>query len=473
MSRSPAGTAPRTDDLGTSPVSRKTPYLTSVLQCDAPLAASARHELSNLRAVIIGRGKERSCERSVGGTATLRLQLADSKVSLTHAKLQYVSGRWILEDSKSRNGTILNGARIDRAVLKDQDVFEVGYTFFVYHVDRTPAEGAAGDVDEAQIRREPPSLSTFSPALSADFDALAELTHAPVSVLIEGDTGTGKELVARAMHSRSARSGPFIAVNCGAIPESLFESELFGYRKGAFSAASQDRSGVIREADKGTLFLDEIGELPLASQVKLLRVLQEQEVLPLGAARPIPVDIKFCAATNRKLRDQVERKQFRDDLFARISAFQLQLPPLRHRRQDLGLLIRTILGRLLGERARSVHFSRAAAAAMFQYHWPLNIRELESCLTTAFTLVKGDLIGIEHLPEKIRASINPLPPPGKLTVPSEEDEHFNLLREKLVALMISHDGNISAVARALGRDRVQVRRWLRKLNLEPARFRSA
>jgi transcriptional regulator with GAF, ATPase, and Fis domain len=253
----------------------------------------------------------------------------------------------------------------------------------------------------------------------------------------------------------------------------LFESELFGYRKGAFSAASQDRSGIIREADKGTLFLDEIGELPLASQVKLLRVLQEQEVLPLGAARPIPVDIKFCAATNRKLRDLVERKQFRDDLFARISGFQLQLPPLRHRREDLGLLIRTILGRLLGERARSFHLSRAAAAAMFQYHWPLNIRELESCLTTAFTLVKGDLIGIEHLPEKIRASINPLPPPGKLTVPSEEDEHFNLLREKLVALMISHDGNISAVARALGRDRVQVRRWLRKLNLEPSRFRSA
>ena len=438
-----------------------------------PFEPSARYELSSVQSVIIGRGKQHSGERLPGPPALLRLQLADPKVSQVHAKLRLVSGRWLLEDCGSTNGTILNGNRIDRAVLKDHDVFEVGYTFFVYRTEHVPAERTLPDIDDAAVQRPVPGLATFSAVIAADVDALIDLATVPVSVLIEGETGTGKELVARAVHRLSGRSGAFIAVNCGAIPESLFESELFGYRKGAFSAAHQDRTGLVREADKGTLFLDEIGELPLASQVKLLRVLQEQEVLPLGAVRPISVDIKFCAATNRSLRELVEKDRFRDDLLGRVSGFELRLPPLRQRREDLGLLIRTLLGRLGDQRSVSLRFTRGAGAALFRYLWPLNIRELESCLITALTLAKNKPISIEHLPDNVRASVELIAKPGKLAVDFDKGEHLVQLRQKLVELLTSHHGNISAVARALGRDRVQVRRWLRKLKLETARFRDS
>ncbi len=429
--------------------------------------------MSGLESVVIGRSKQSSAERSAGAPASLRLQLADTKVSQVHAKLRLVSARWLLEDSGSTNGTILNGERVERAVLKDQDLFEVGYTFFIYRTEHVPAGRALPDVEDAAVERPAPGLATFSPAVAADFDALIDLAQVPVSVLIEGETGTGKELVARAVHSLSRRTGHFVAVNCGAIPESLFESELFGHRKGAFSAAHQDRVGLIREADKGTLFLDEIGELPLASQVKLLRVLQEQEVLALGASRPISVDIKVCAATNRSLRELVEKERFRDDLLARVSGFELRLPPLRQRREDLGLLLRTMLSRRVDQRPPGVRFTRAAGAALFRYHWPLNIRELESCLTTALTLAKNGPVGLEHLPENVRAAAELIPKPGRLATGSERGEHVAQLRQKLVELLTSHNGNISAVARALGRDRVQVRRWLRRFKLEPARFRTS
>jgi DNA-binding NtrC family response regulator len=448
------------------------PYLVLVIQCDNPPAPSARYELVDLQSAAIGRGEREMVESSRTPPASLRLDIPDPKVSQKHATLKSVGGRWVLEDAGSTNGTILNGSKVDRAVLNDGDVFEVGYTFFLYRLSHPQSGRPAAAVDDAAIERSEPGISTFSPTLSGDFEALVQLVHAPISFLIEGETGTGKELVARAIHALSGRTGPFVAINCGAVPESLIESELFGYRKGAFSGAFQDRVGLIREADKGTLFLDEIGELPLTSQVKLLRVLQEREVLPLGVARPVPVDIKVCAATHRRLEDLVEEKRFREDLLGRVSGFQLHLPPLRNRREDLGLLIRTILLRLSPERASSVRFTRAAVAALFQYHWPLNIRELEMCLAAALTLSKQNLIGIEHLPEKVRSATQLIPAPGELPAIFDDPEASSQLREKLTALLMSHNGNVSALARSLGRDRVQVRRWLRKFNLDPARFKA-
>src|SRR6266852_6634237 len=183
---------------------------------------------------------------------------------------------------------------------------------------------------------------------------LEAVAASTVSVVLQGESGTGKEVAATAMHRLSGRVGPFLPVNCGGLPETLIESELFGSRKGAFSGADKDRPGLFRSADGGTLFLDEIGELPASAQSALLRVLQDGEILPIGATQPIRVDVRFLAATNRNLDAQVARGLFRADLLARISGFAVWLPPLRERREDMGILIAALLNRQLGDRAAEI-----------------------------------------------------------------------------------------------------------------------
>jgi two-component system response regulator AtoC len=249
------------------------------------------------------------------------------------------------------------------------------------------------------------------------FRTVRKIAEFKTTVLIDGESGTGKELVARAIHRLSPRSsGPFIAVNCGAIPDTLLESELFGHRKGAFTDANRDRKGLFEEASGGTLFLDEVGELPLGLQVKLLRVLQEGEVRRLGDSQDIKVDVRVVAATARELSAEVARGGFREDLFYRLNVFALHLPALRERREDIPLLVEHFLARMNARMGLGVTAaSPEAMSLLFEYDWPGNVRELENSIERAIVLCEGAQIEAEALPERLRRSAGTVatPPPGE------------------------------------------------------------
>ncbi|HEY7896606.1 MAG TPA: sigma-54 dependent transcriptional regulator [Gemmatimonadaceae bacterium] len=233
---------------------------------------------------------------------------------------------------------------------------------------------------------------------------LAE-TVAPTesTVLIQGESGTGKEVIARYIHQLSARaSGAFLSINCGALPESLLESELFGHVKGSFTGAMKDKSGLFTAAGGGTFFLDEIGETTPSTQVKLLRVLQQREVIPVGGTEAVPIDTRLLAATNRDLEEEMKRAAFRSDLFYRLNVFALHLPPLRARRDDIPLLIDAFLHRAAQQRqTEPKRLTEAALDAMQSYAWPGNVRELENALERAVILSEGETIDIGTLPERI------------------------------------------------------------------------
>lgn len=246
-----------------------------------------------------------------------------------------------------------------------------------------------------------------SSAMSAIVSMAKRVSTRSVTVLIEGESGTGKELLARAIHRSSGRAGPFVAVNCGAIPAELAESELFGHRKGAFTGATTDRMGQFEAAHHGTIFLDEIGELPLALQVKLLRVLQQREVVPVGDTEPRSIDVRVIAATNRALMKEVAEGRFREDLFYRLAVAVLEIPPLRNRLGDIGLLLGHTLERINAESAGERDFPKTlsvgARKLLLRHEWPGNVRELENTLRRAAIWSSGDTL----TPEEVRAALLP------------------------------------------------------------------
>ena len=223
------------------------------------------------------------------------------------------------------------------------------------------------------------------------------------TVLIQGESGTGKEVIARYLHELSARAeGPFLSLNCGALPESLLESELFGHVKGSFTGAVRDKQGLFAAARGGTFFLDEIGEMSPATQVKLLRVLQEREAIPVGGTEAIPVDVRVVAATNRDLEDDIKRGRFRTDLYYRLNVINIHLPPLRDRRDDIPIFVKEFLGHIATERGENPKtLSPEADEVIMAYDWPGNVRELENALERAVTLTKGDLIPRSAIPDKV------------------------------------------------------------------------
>jgi len=243
-----------------------------------------------------------------------------------------------------------------------------------------------------------------SEAMAVVYRTIEKVAAYATTVLIQGESGTGKELVAHALHARSPRKErPFVAVNCGAIPEALLESELFGHRRGAFTDAVADKRGLFEEAHEGTLFLDEIGELPLATQVKLLRVLQEGTLRRLGDTKDRDVDVRVVAATVRDLREEVDEGRFREDLFYRLNVLPLRVPPLRERREDIPLLVDHFIERnnvRLGTRIRGL--DDKAKKLMLAYHWPGNVRELENVIERAMVLADDDVLSDADLPERLR-----------------------------------------------------------------------
>lgn len=242
-----------------------------------------------------------------------------------------------------------------------------------------------------------------SEALKNVFSVVEKVADTNASVLIEGESGTGKELIARAIHFQSRRAAqPFLAVNCGALPESLLESELFGHTKGAFTGAFADKKGLFRSTGGGTLFLDEIGEMPTSLQVKLLRALQEHEVTPVGASAPVKFDARIIAATNKNLETEVAENRFREDLFYRLNVIEINLPPLRARREDIPLLAKYFVGKIAKQQnAPEKSIAPEAMSALLRHEWQGNVRQLENAIERAFIL-SSDRIELENLPPKIR-----------------------------------------------------------------------
>ena len=254
------------------------------------------------------------------------------------------------------------------------------------------------------------SILAKSAAMNEIFRTISKIAEFKTTVLISGESGVGKELVARALHSRSTRNaGPFIALNCGAIPENLLESELFGHKKGAFTDASNDRRGLFEEATGGTLFLDEIGELPLPLQVKLLRVLQEETIRRVGDSKDMKVDVRIIAATHRDLTAEVKAGRFREDLFYRINVLPIAIPPLRARREDINLLIDHFVARnnaRLGTQTRGL--THEARKLLLEYAWPGNVRELENTIERAMVLAEAEILDTADLPDRIRDALDPV-----------------------------------------------------------------
>ena len=281
------------------------------------------------------------------------------------------------------------------------------------------------------------------------------------SVLILGETGTGKELLARALHSASTRSNkPFVPVNCSALPEALIESELFGHAKGAYTGAVSSRIGRFQLADGGTLFLDEVGTLPLETQSKLLRSLQEKVIEPLGSPQRIPVDVRIISATNRDLTELVAKKEFRDDLFYRLKVIQITLPPLRERKEDIPLLVDHFIVRLNRYYSkRIVGISPGAEELLVHYLWPGNVRELENAIEHAFVLATGVVLEAKDLPPEIRLSSSngsPILPVGRS--PDEEEE-------KIKRALLAAGGNRHKAAELLGIHRTSLWRRMREFRI--------
>ena len=256
-----------------------------------------------------------------------------------------------------------------------------------------------------------------SSKMQAVYQMIETVAEVPSTVLITGESGTGKELVARAIHNQSPRSDkPFISVNCGAFTESLLESELFGYVKGSFTGATADRKGLFAAAHKGTIFLDEIGEMPLSMQVKLLRVLQERKVRPVGAHEEIAIDTRVIAATNRDLSAMSQNNTFREDLYYRISVIPIELPSLRERRDDIAILVNHFIAKYCQQTGRQLTISDQALRHLENYAWPGNVRELENTIERAVALERTEAIQAERLPEKI-LQYNPMQAAALLNLP--------------------------------------------------------
>ncbi len=309
------------------------------------------------------------------------------------------------------------------------------------------------------------TIVAHSPSMKKVLDLIQRAAAAGTPVLLTGESGTGKELLARALHSESPRrTGPFLAVNCSAIPETLLESQLFGHRRGAFTDAREDRRGLFQEAGGGTILLDEIGDMPRSLQGKLLRVLQEKEVHPIGAPAPVQVDVRIVAATNRDLEVLVADGRFRNDLYYRLNVITIRVPALRERSEDLVPLVAHFLekhGRRLGRSGCTL--SSEAMDVLRRHPWPGNVRELENAIERALVLGRDDVLWVGDLPETFRSRATGAPRLDGQPVSLSEVE-----REYILKTLRAVRGNKAAAARVLGVDRKTLYRKLDLYGIRPA-----
>jgi DNA-binding NtrC family response regulator len=410
---------------------------------------------------------------ALGRDPSVEVQLPVNAVSRRHAEVVMRRGEWHVRDLDSTNGILVDGTRVRESALGPHSELRVGDAVLKLvsnEADEYAGYRIDGVMRQGHTRRCQQGTELVGgfqmDRIAAEVERLAPLE---LSVVVEGESGTGKEVVARELHHKSGRNGAFHAVNCAAIPPNLLESELFGYRRGAFTGAERDHPGLFRAAHGGTLLLDEIGDMPLAAQAKLLRVLQTKEVVPLGATRPEPVRVRIVCATHRNLRRLLATDAFRQDLYGRLAEAPLRLPPLRERKEDILLLVRTFLAR---HGRPELKPSFAFMLAVLHYEWPLNVRELESCIKRAAALCEGRVLTPELLPEQVREAMSDYG--HAATEPGAEsagDPSSAPSEQTLRALLSRHRGNIAAVGRELGKARMQVHRWLRRYDIDVTEYR--
>ena len=387
----------------------------------------------------------------IGREITTDFPIQDGKISRQHARLEPAAGGLLVTDLKSHNGTFVNGERLAGASVtaRPGTVLRIGETVFCVVSDVTT------------FRAYPPRIEgpmVGGPRVADVKLRLQSVAASMAPVLIQGETGTGKEVAADTLHRASRRAGEFVAVNCAALPADLVESELFGHAKGSFSGSERARAGLFRSADGGTLLLDEIGELPLPSQAKLLRVLETSEVRPVGEDRPVHTDVRIVAATNRALDGMIEAGSFRADLFHRLAAYRVELPALRDRVEDIPLLCEYFLA------DNPIAFAPTAMERLLLHDWPGNVRELRHTVMTAAqaarTAGRGS-VTVDDLPafQSSRRSEAP--------ITSEDD----VLRERLITALKLRNGNVAQVARDLEMARSVLYTTLNRLEIEPAVYR--
>jgi DNA-binding NtrC family response regulator len=454
-----------------------------VVECEHLAAGGSRHALTGVDTVEIHRGRDRTTLREPAGQGpdartTLRLTMVDRRMSGAHVRISRVSTHsFAIEDLGSKNGTSVNGQTItQRTLLGDGDVIEAGATFMLYRSGALSTD--LEPLDALSRHLTPPALgmATLNTSLAHVFQQLARVATVDGAICVLGATGTGKDVIARAVHALSGRAGPFVPVNCGALPTGLVESELYGHKRGAFSGADRDRVGMVQSANGGTLFLDEIGDLPLGSQASLLRFLQQREVTPLGGRKPEPVDVRVISATNQDIPSLVDKGKFRADLWARLSGFVARLPPLRARREDLGMLLSTLCAKLAPDVAGKLVLDRASARALLAHAWPLNVRELENVVRSSLALSTGADLVLRDLPEVAgAASSRPsfeVPTPNHTpTPPAVAEGPAHERRAGIEEALRLHRGNVAAAARHLGCSRGALHRWLNDLQIDADRYR--
>ncbi len=347
---------------------------------------------------------------TIGSLDDNNLVIKDDTVSRYHAQIIQTEDAYIIRDLDSTNGSWVNQVRIKEAYLAPGCLLRFGESEFIFQpLDEEVAvipsnDEKFGDIIGGNVK------------MREIYGILEKIAPTNATVVIEGETGTGKEVIAHTLHKMSLRAKkPFVVFDCGAVPESLIESELFGHEKGSFTGAIMTRQGLFELAQGGTIFLDELGELSLELQPKLLRVLEQREVKRVGAAKAIPVDVRVIAATNRKLEDEVRNNRFREDLFYRLSVVRLFLPPLRDRIDDLPLLVKHFLknssfNRDLNANLKLRSISREALNAMTNYSWPGNVRELLNVVERACSLADGDCIELSDLPDHVAKCLSFTPP---------------------------------------------------------------
>jgi len=385
----------------------------------------------------------------LGRAETAELRIESAAVSRHHAELTRQGPVFAIRDLESRNGTFLNGRRIQHGALSEGDVLRLG-----------DAVGVIARVDPALVDEAPVELAgaLFGPDLSGLLSQIRRLAPSDLPVVLMGETGVGKESAARAVHLLSGRSGPFHALNCGALPANLAEAELFGYRKGAFTGAEQPAVGHLRAAHGGTLLLDELAELSPSIQVKLLRALQEKQVMPLGETRAVSFDVRVVVACQQSLESLVQQRRIRQDLAARLLGATLELPPLRARRSDVGYLFGYFARSVSG--GRPPRLDAKLLERLLLYSWPNNVRELE-LLARRLVVVHGHepLLKQSVLPAAFGRSDDPEIEDAKPSTPPLEDRNEHDLRA-LKAALSANQGNVSRAAAMAGISRQRAYRLM-------------
>ncbi len=389
----------------------------------------------------------------------------DRTASRHHFEIQYTERGYLVIDLNSTNGTWLDGRRIERAYLSQGSQVRAGQTTLSF-----------APIDE-EVTVEPDrdgelcGMMGQSVKMRQIFGLIKKIAPMDVSVIIQGETGTGKELVARAIHELSARKrGPMVVLDCGAIPPNLIESELFGHEKGSFTGAIASRPGAFERANGGTIFLDELGELRTDLQPKLLRVLENREVRRVGGNEVQEIDVRVIAATNRDLVKEIQTGNFREDLYFRLSVINIQLPPLRQRREDIPHIIKKELGdpEIVTRHGKKV-VSAPAMSVLMQYSWPGNIRELMNVISHVLTFSDGELIDLQHLPARVQGQHQeqPLPFNEHLSFKDAKEQLLeNFEREYIGQVLKRCDGNISRAARESGLHRKSIERLVKKYSLD-------